>query len=560
MIRLKSFSYEQQTSSKKYWFTFVGNNIMDLSQSYKQRPEIDDHYDAICIGSGLGCLTTANLMAKRGKKVLVLEKHYTPGGFTHVFSRPEYEWDVGVHYVGEVLKPGTMMYNLFQHLSNGEMKWADMGDVYDRIVFGNTTYDFVKGVGNFKEKMKSYFPNETKGIDKYVKELFAVNSATRTYFAEKILPETIRFFTSGLLRKSYLKYSNRTTKEVIGQCTNDPKLLAVLTGQYGDYGLPPSKSSFVMHAAVAKHYMGNGGAYPVGGSINFFKTIAPEILNAGGKAITNADVINVLVKNGTAIGVKMKDGREILSDTVISGAGLDVTLNKLLPKEELSKFPLEELKSVPHSVGHVSLYIGIKETSESLNLPKANFWIYPDNYDHDENVENYLKDPENTEFPVVYISFPSAKDPEFETRFPGKSTIEIITLAPYEWFTQWENSRWKKRGQEYDDYKEKMSLKLLDKLYERLPQLKGKIDYYELSTPLSTKHFANYEHGELYGLDHIPERYRIKALRPKTPIKNFYLTGQDILSAGIGGAGMAGVLTASSVLNKNIIFDLMKQR
>ena len=531
---------------------------MDLSQSYKQRPDIDDYYDAICIGSGLGSLTTANLLAKQGKKVLILEKHYTPGGFTHVFSRPEYEWDVGVHYVGDVHKPGTMMYRLFNHLSNGEMEWADMGEVYDRIVFGDTTYDFVKGISNFKERMKEHFPNEAKGIDKYVKELFAVSAAARTYYAEKILPETVRFLTSGFLRKSYLNYSNKTTKQVLSECTSDPKLQGVLAGQYGDYGLPPTKSSFVMHAAVAKHYMHNGGAYPVGGSINFFDKIAPEILNNGGNVVTNAAVKEVLIKNGVAVGVVMKDGREIMGKAIISGAGLSNTVNHLLPKNVLSKFPVEEYKAIPPSVGHVSLYIGIKETSEAVNLPKANFWIYPDNYDHDENIENYLKDPENNEFPVVYISFPSAKDPEFEKRFPGKSTIEIITLAPYEWFTKWEDSRWKKRGQEYEDFKEEISLKLLEKLYQRLPQLRGKIDYHELSTPLSTKHFANYEHGEIYGLEHTPARFRLKSLRPKTPIKNFYLTGQDILSAGIGGAGMAGVLTASSVLNKNLILDLLK--
>ena len=62
-----------------------------LYQSYKQRPEIASHYDAICIGSGLGSLTTASLLARKGKKVLICEKHTTPGGFTHVFTRNDYE-------------------------------------------------------------------------------------------------------------------------------------------------------------------------------------------------------------------------------------------------------------------------------------------------------------------------------------------------------------------------------------------------------------------------------------------------------------------------------------
>ncbi len=75
----------------------------------------------------------------------------------------------------------------------------------------------------------------------------------------------------------------------------------------------------------------------------------------------------------------------------------------------------------------------------------------------------------------------------------------------------------------------------------------------ELSTPLSTKHFSNYSHGEIYGLEHTPARFRLKWLRPQTPIKNLFLTGQDTLTVGVGGALFSGVITASSILKKNFM-------
>ena len=92
-----------------------------------------------------------------------------------------------------------------------------------------------------------------------------------------------------------------------------------------------------------------------------------------------------------------------------------------------------------------------------------------------------------------------------------------------------------KRGETYEAYKERFSQRLLNHLFEHFPHLKDKIDCYELSTPLTTKHFVNYEHGELYGLEHTPDRYKQKFLNPRTPIKGLFLTGQDIVTAGVGG-------------------------
>ena len=529
-------------------------------ESYKQHPELEEKYDAICIGSGLGSLSAAQLLAREGKKVLVLEKHYTPGGFTHVFTRPEYEWDVGLHYVGDVHQPGTMMYSLFNFLSDGNLEWSDMGDVYDRIVFGSKFYDYVKGVSNFKEKMDGYFPGSMPVLDEYVSSMFKVHKAGKNFFMEKVLPDPLRFFTSNYLRKNYMKFASTTTYDFMRKLTSNEQLMGVLLGQYGDYGLPPKQSSYVMHAAVAKHYLQNGGAYPIGGSQEIFNTFSPLIWKNGGKVLSNAEVTGVIIENNTAKGVRMKDGRELLADIVISGVGLTTTFNHLIKKNDLDKFPVKEYKTIPPSTSHYCLYIGLKGSSTELNLPKANFWLYPDNYDHDQNYANFMADKDRSPFPVAYISFPSAKDPDWENRYPGKSTIEIITLCPYDLVSKWDGSRWKKRGQEYDEMKERMAQRMMAKLFEVMPHLRDKIDYYELSTPLSTKHFANYEQGEIYGIDHTPKRFKLKSLRPKTAVKNFFLTGQDILSVGIAGATMSGVLTASAILKKNFLQQILNNR
>ena len=135
---------------------------------------LDGSYDAIVIGSGIGVLTSARCLAAMGKKVLVLEQHYTAGGFTHAYSREGYEWDVGVHYIGDVGYP-TMSRKLFDFISDDKLKWAAMDSNYDRIFLGEQSYDLVAGQKEFAAEMKSQFPDEALAIDRYLEMIKKAN-------------------------------------------------------------------------------------------------------------------------------------------------------------------------------------------------------------------------------------------------------------------------------------------------------------------------------------------------------------------------------------------------
>jgi len=186
-----------------------------------------------------------------------------------------------------------------------------------------------------------------------------------------------------------------------------------------------------------------------------------------------------------------------------------------------------------------------------LGLKSSNLWIYP-SFDHDANVERFVRDME-APFPVVYISFPSAKDPDFQRRHPGKGTIVAITMVPYDAFARWEGTRWKKRGDEYDALKQKLQSRLGTVLERQVPAVAGNIAYAELSTPGTIGHFMNYGHGEIYGIASTPERFAIRALGARTPVRGLYLTGQDVTSLGVIGALFGGVVSASAALGKNLM-------
>lgn len=527
-----------------------------MIQSYKKRPLVSNYYDSIIIGSGMGSLTTAAILAKEGQRVLILEKHYTAGGFTHIFKRKGFEWDVGIHYIGEVQRPNSAVKKLFDYISNGKLEWADMGEVYDKIVIGDDEFNFVKGTENFKTQMKAYFPDDVEAIDSYVDLVFSAVRTVRGFFASKAVPKLIGNIVGGKMKKPFYQFSDKTTYEVLRTITDNELLIKVLCGQYGDYGLPPKQSSFIMHASVARHYF-SGGSFPIGGSSKIVETINPIIEKAGGTILINAGVEEILIEGKKTVGVKLSDGKIFQAKNVISGAGILNTYEKLLPESFQEKHQLKrKLSKVKRAVAHACLYIGLEGSPEELKLPKTNYWIYPKDLDHDACVERYLKDI-NSEFPVVYISFPSAKDPDWNNRYPGKSTIDIITLVPYEMFDKWNGTSWMRRGEEYNALKESISKRLLEVLYKHIPQVKGKISHYELSSPLTTKHFVNYDKGEIYGLDHSPKRFRQDILQPRTPFKNLYLTGQDVVTAGVAAALFSGVITTSAMLGKNMVSKIL---
>ncbi|HSO04931.1 MAG TPA: NAD(P)/FAD-dependent oxidoreductase [Candidatus Limnocylindrales bacterium] len=525
-----------------------------LAQSYKRHPVTED-YDAIVIGSGIGGLAAAAMMAKHGgRKVLVLERHYTPGGYTHAFHRPGYDWDVGVHYIGDVA-PGSTTRRVFDDISDGRIEWADMGEVYDRVIIDGDAYDLPKGRANLRDMLVSRFPAEEAAIDAYFQAVKEAASSSLPFQVAKTLPGPIQAESGPMMRRNFTRWAQRTTREVLEELTADQRLIAVLTAQFGDYGLPPAQSSFAMHALLVHHYF-RGGYYPVGGSGVIAESIIPVIERTGGLVLINAEVAEVVVEEGRAVGVRMAaDGRVIRAPIVISDAGVLNTFGELLPRDVAEGAGLlTDLTRVAPSMAHLCLYLGFEETAEALAMPRHNLWIYP-NEDYEQTIEDSRTDPE-APLPMVYVSFPAAKDPDFERLHPGRSTVDVITAAPYAWFEQWEGSRWKRRSAEYDAFKDRLAERMMEALFEQMPQLRGKVAFFEISTPLTTAHFAGYRRGELYGIDHTPQRFDQDFLQPATPIPGLYLTGQDIVSCGVAGAMFGGVLTATTVLGGNLLAQM----
>jgi all-trans-retinol 13,14-reductase len=450
-----------------------------------------------------------------------------------------------------VHKPGSHLRRVFDAITDGQLQWARMDDNYDRIIVNDARYDFVAGAGAFRDSLLSSFPRAGAEIDDYLHHIRAASRSLPAHFGPRYLPGPLRPLVGGVASRAAGGFFSRTTASVMSDIVTDPHLAGVLTGQWGDYGLPPGRSSFGMHAIVAQHYLG-GASFPVGGASQIARTIVASIERAGGSVVVNAEVEKIIVSKDHAVGVRLSNGHEIRSDRIVSDAGLRTTFAHLLPDHvgERARMPAK-VAALPPAAAHLGLYVGLHGSRADLGLNQTNLWLYRD-YDHDASLVRYLDKP-NTDLPLSYVSFPSAKDPSWPSRYPGKSTIDVITLAPHSWFTKWKDMPWRRRGAEYEDVKARFAERMLEDVYAHVPQARGKVAYHELSTPLSTTRFAGYQQGEIYGIEHSPLRFEQTWIKPRTPIRGLYLTGQDVLFCGVGSALMSGVLTAASVLGPSVV-------
>lgn len=524
-------------------------------RSYKQSHP-DGPWDAIVVGSGIGGLTTAALLSVHaGKRVLVLERHYTPGGFTQVFRRPGYEWDTGLHYVGE-MQDGSPLAALLASVTGGGVSWARMPECYDRVFLGDRSYDLVAGREPFVDSLAHAFPSERATLRDYLALTLRSSRRAIPFLADRALPSALSATLGSVLRSRFAPLADRTVEEVLRPRVRDPELFDVLTAQCGDYGLTPREASFAVHAMVASHFV-DGGYYPVGGPATIARAAARVIGESGGAVYTNASVERILVQSGRAVGVRMVGGAILTAPLIVSDAGLPATYFQLLSAKVADATGMPRLiRRVGPSSAHLCLHVGLSRTDRELGLEGTNLWIYPEG-DREEAFARFYEDP-SAPIPLAYVSFPSAKDPSFASRYPGRATLVVITLTRMKQFERWRHTRWMKRGEEYEALKASLTERLLAMLLERLPQLRGAIDHLELSTPLSTQHFTGHQAGEMYGLAHTPARFRLP-VRAKTAIDRLYLTGADLAVCGVAGAAIGGAVCAGAILRAELL-SLLRRR
>ncbi|MFN8370413.1 MAG: NAD(P)/FAD-dependent oxidoreductase [Bacteriovoracaceae bacterium] len=526
--------------------TYEGNRVYT---SYKSRKS--DNFDVIVIGSGMGGMSAASALSQLGKRVCVLERHSIPGGFTHMFLRNGFSFDAGVHAVGEMDAKKGASYRMLNYLSGGkhEIKMNSLGENYEEMFFpGNFSIKFPNTPDKFRAALVEKFPNEVAAIDAYFALCKEAIKTVPQYMAFKSMPLAVGKTLEKLYFLFKKKYWQVTTEAVLNSINASKKLQTVLTAQWGYYGSLPSESPFLMHALIYWHFRW-GAYYPVGGSKEIAANILNVVLKNGGEVLCQSNVKEVILEGNKATGVELADGTKLYAPIIISAAGAKTTVNKLLPQTHQNSWWTKEIKKLESSFAYICLNLGFEGDISKVGASKTNWWLFEtwDEYKYwDPTDKNSI--PE-----ILYISFPSLKDPLHKTDGDKvQHTGEVVTFVPYKIFEKWNKTTRKNREQDYLEFKQEITERILKQMRLKFPELMKLLVFSELSTPLTAEHYVNVDSGAIYGLAATVPRFTSSALRPRTPIKGFYLTGVDTVSCGVAGAMNSGILTAAAIDSKVI--------
>lgn len=519
---------------------------------------MESQWDAIVIGSGLGGLTAAACLSALGRRVLVLEQHYVAGGNAHVFRRQKkFEFDVGVHYVGDC-GPGGLIPSILRSLgAGGRVEFVEMDeDGFDTLRFPGLEFRVPKGWDNYRDRLIATFPDDETGIHRYIEVLRGVSEESarvRLPVAPEDLPRLMKE------APNFLRWVMRPLAELFDECNLGTKIRGVLAGESGDCASPPSIMPISLQAGLMAGYL-KGAFYPRGGGQVIPATLVEVIEANGGKLLTRICVDRILLEEGHVSGVRLDTGEELRAPVVVSNADVKRTMLDMVGREHLKPETVARIEGFrmapPLFVVYLGLDIDLRE-----RMPRTNYWIFS-SFDPEAPYEG-IDEGHVPDDLSVFISVGSVKDPESEHIAPkGYSSVELMSIVPAD-YRLWSVEEGPVAGEKYHrnasyrSFKDGIAERLIDVAASVIPDIREHIVWREVATPITHERYTHSTGGTSYGIELAVDQFGPNRVSPATEIPGLYLAGAStVFGHGIAGVMRGGVGTASAVAGSELLRDV----
>ncbi|MQY07902.1 phytoene desaturase family protein [Actinomadura macrotermitis] len=494
----------------------------------------DESYDAVVVGAGIGGLVCASYLAVAGLRVLVAERHTVAGGNGQVFRRRgRYEFDVGVHYLGDCGPGGVIPAILAGLGADGRVAFLPLEpDGFDRVLLPGLTVDVPVGWDRYLDRLTAALPAEAPGITRCVRTLEALAAALRGRSLSSAAPSRSDV--------DLLRTGAGSLAGLFAACGLSARAGTLLAAQSGNYGAPPSGTSATAHAAMIDHYL-RGAYYPAGGGQLLPATLVEVIEAHGGEVRTRCPVRRVTTGGGRATGVVLDDGTAVRAPVVVSNADYRHTVLELCADAALPRPLVDRTRDATMRAAAAVLYVAL---DRPLDIPNANLWWW-----RDADAEAAYRALGTGEPPMAFLSFASVKDPGARAVCPpGHANFQVMTLVPpappgppdY------------RRDPGYLAAKDRLTAELLDIAEELLGPLRAHVVHLETATARTNRRFTGGSGGTPFGLGDWGGVHRRPDVR--TSVDGLYVAGQDTrYGSGIVGAAVSGITAAGRVLGRDLL-------
>ncbi len=482
-------------------------------------------YDVIIIGSGLGGLQCGYILARQGKRVLVLEQAIQAGGCLQSYRRQGLAFDTGFHYVGG-LEEGQSLHSAFKYMGLLSLPWHQLDkDCFDRVTICDRSFDLAQGYEYFCNKLADDFPDERIGLMHYTKQL------------QDSMTDQLQPFSPDMPQPEYMGSLMTTGAwQFLEDTFQDPLLRNVLSGTSLKMELQRDTLPLFSFLHGNSSFVESSWRLQ-GDASQIVDHLASEIKSMGGEIICRAKVTELVEKDGTLRYAVCDNGETYEADIFISDIHPAQTCDLVKESTKIKKIFRNRMKAMPNTFGMFTVALTYKP--QTVRYFNHNHYIYnnPDVWEHQKD--------------GILVSCRVPEDGSEYTR-------QIDLLMPQDWSQceAWQGTRVGSRGEDYEETKARLAEKCIDRVAQYIPEIKA-YDKCYTSTPLTWHDYTLTPEGSAYGMRKDWHNPLLTMISPRTPVANLYMTGQNLMLHGVHGVTMTSMHTCAAILGKQQIWKIL---